>query len=82
MLEVLGIEKVDYTSKTNQKIQGVRLHLGYQRENCVGYCVKSEYIGNGVNINNVKIGDFVELLYNEFRKVARVDILPSEKINF
>lgn len=80
-MKVLGIEVVDYVNKNHQRIQGTKLHLGYTKENCEGYCVMSEFIRTEV-VCNVKIGDFIELLYSKFGKVISINILPSEKINF
>lgn len=75
-MKVLGIEKVDYVNKNGQRIQGTKLHLGYEKENTDGYCVMSEFIGQGV-ISDVEIGDSIELLYNKFGKVVHVSTLSS-----
>lgn len=68
---VLGIEEVSYTNNNGQQINGKRLHLGYEKESCKGYCVTSEFIPQGVNCD-VEVDNVIELLYNKFGKVVQI----------
>lgn len=74
MFRVLGIEEMDYTNKNGQRIQGTKLHLGYEKENCEGVAVTNEFIGKGLDLSNVKVGDTVKLFYSKFGKVVELSI--------
>ena len=75
-MEIIGIRYVKYTSKrTGKEVNGVELHMSYEREDTVGVCTKKEFINNpDVLPQNLTLGDKVELLYNQFGSVARVEV--------
>lgn len=68
---LVGIENIDYQNKQGKRIVGTKLHMTYPKDNCVGDCVFSEFVGNGVSAD-VEIGDEIQLLYNKFGKVIEV----------
>lgn len=77
--EVIGIEEVSYTSKrTNQLVNGRRLHLvsdfaetnKYANGNCA-----EQIFTSCQNVNNVTVGDTIELYYNKYGNVEDLRIV-------
>lgn len=69
---LVGKEFLDYTSKkTGKQVKGYSLHLTYEKDNCDGVAVCTEFVsedmGQAVNVN-----DTVELLYNKYGKVYKI----------
>lgn len=74
-MEVLGIEYLDYVSKkTNKNVKGYNLHLCYEKNNCEGLAVVTEFVNEELGAD-VKVSDKIELLYNKFGKVSKVNII-------
>lgn len=77
---IVGIEKVDYTSKkTGREVKGTKLHLlcavDEENENVDGQCVESVYVSENVPILGLNVGDSIEILYNKFGQVTQVNIV-------
>lgn len=74
--KVIGIEDVDYTNKNGRKIEGNKLHLTYHKDNCEGEAVQTVFASREVT-GYVKVLDKIELFYNQYGKVIKVDVLDS-----
>lgn len=73
-VEIVGIENVDYESKkTGKRVEGFRLHVQFEKENCQGYATDVVFIAKDV-LENFTVGDEVELLYNKYGRVASLRI--------
>lgn len=70
-MNLVGIECIDYQNKEGKRIVGTKLHMTYPKDNTIGDCVFSEFVGSGVSAD-VEIGDEIQLLYNKFGKVIEV----------
>ena len=75
VMKVLGIEKLDYVSKqTNKQVKGTKLYLCWGHEKTEGYRVGEVFVPESVDCN-VKLGNEIDLLYNQYHKVAKVTVL-------
>lgn len=81
MFKILGLENVDYTSKTGKRVTGVKMHLGYETEKVNGTAVTDAFINmdlydklldEGIML---EVGTEIELYYNRFGGIAKVDIV-------
>ena len=74
MAKIIGIENVDYVSKkTNNRVQGFKLHCSYERKNVTGASVEQYYVSNNAEgIADVKVGDEVDFSYNRFGNIVAV----------
>ena len=73
-MEVVGIELVDYTSKSGNQVKGKKLHMCYATDKVNGMAVLQEYVPEKVECN-VKVGDTVQLFYNKYGQVNQVYII-------
>lgn len=75
--KVLGIQKVDYTSrKTNKQVTGVTLHISYPSSNVDGQAVETVFISerSNVSLDGVGLDSTVELSYNRWGSVDNLAI--------
>lgn len=77
--EVIGIEEVKYTSKrTNQQVSGRRLHLvsdfSETNKSANGNCAEQVFTACQ-NVNNVEVGDTIELYYNKYGSVEDLRVV-------
>ena len=76
---VVGIEDVNYVSKkTNQTVQGVKLHVTYpmNEQKGEGQAVESIYCKSNLEaISDVSVGDDIEVFYNRFGGVEDVRVV-------
>ena len=70
---IIGLESVSYVNKAGQQVSGVRLHLSYEKKNCVGLAVETVFTSAEVAAG-VEVGSVIELLYNKYGKVVQVAI--------
>lgn len=78
MYNVVGIQKIDYTSKkTGDKVVGSRLHCMTETENesVSGYMVESFYCSDKVDISAVTVGSDIEIYFNKYGTVTAVKVL-------
>ena len=69
---VVGKELLDYTSKkTGKQVKGYSLHLTYEKDNCDGVAVCTEFVSEDMG-EDVEINDKVELVYNKYGKVHKI----------
>ena len=74
-MKIIGIRNVKYTSKrTGKEVVGVELHMSYEQDDTDGVCTRKEFINPDVMPQGLMCGDNVELLYNQFGSVARVEV--------
>lgn len=77
--EVIGIEEVNYKSKTTQKeVNGRRLHLvsdfPEKKENAQGNCAEQVFTTCD-DVNDVEVGNTIELYYNKYGNVEGLRIV-------
>ena len=72
--KVLGIENVDYENKAGRQVKGLRLHLGYEKDNVDGMCVETVFVSDRI-VCNAKVCDDVRIMYNKFGSVAQIEVL-------
>lgn len=75
MYNVVGIEKVDYKNRQGRQIKGTALHCMYENENYGGYAVERVYIGGDVDCSAVRVNSNVDILYNKYGKVVKINII-------
>ena len=71
-MELVGIEKIDYVNKNNVRISGNRLHFVYEDKKVQGCATEIIFVGCGIDVANLKIGNKYNILYNKFGKVADI----------
>ena len=79
MYHVVGIEDIEYKSKkTGKDVKGKCLHLltpPYTKSATVqGSKVETCFIGKEELLMGVEVGDKIELLYNKYGSVERIDL--------
>lgn len=81
--KVLGIKKVNYTSKrTNLPVKGVELHTVFKDSDVWGSAVSPIFISENLGadvIASINPGDMVDIEYNNRGYVAAVEKLPNEE---
>lgn len=81
--KVLGIKKVNYTSKrTNLPVKGVELHTVFKDSEVWGSAVSPIFISENLGadvIASINPGDMVDIEYNNRGYVAAVEKLPNEE---
>ena len=76
MYTVIGIEKVDYTNKQGKPVLGVKLHCTYEVNKVQGLAVESIYCTSSIDTSDIIIGSIIDVLYNRFGQVARIQLIP------
>lgn len=78
--EIVGLEEVKFTDKkTGELVHGRRIHLSYdldERNDCEGIGAEQIFLRTE-RAFTAKMGDFVNLLYNKYGKVADILILDK-----
>lgn len=72
MYKILGIQSVDYTNKSGNRVSGVRLHCTYEDKRVTGYAVESIFVSSSVSTDKFEVGDEIDVLYNKYGSVSRV----------
>lgn len=76
--DVIGIEEVDYkSSKTGRQVHGRKLYLTFDfdaKQNAVGIGTEVAFASCD-SVDNVDLGDKIELLYNKYGSIADVRVL-------
>lgn len=75
MFKIVGIEKVNYTAKDGHVVNGTRLYLTYEDKNIDGYGTDSIYCGDKIPLMGLAVGDTIEVHYNKYGKVSKVEIM-------
>lgn len=75
--EVIGFERIDYTSKkTGKPVLGYRLYMSFQGKSISGVGCQSEFVSEADLGSYVPaIGDVIRLFYNRWGRVVGVDIV-------
>lgn len=71
---VIGIEKVNYTNKSGVVVEGLRIHLTFEKKNCDGLAVETVYMSYDLGAG-LSVGNEIELYYNKFGRPVHVAIL-------
>lgn len=77
MFEILGIEKVDYTSKrTGQQVRGTNLYCvdGQPHAGLVGQRTEKLYVKEAIDCSSLSLGDRIEVYYNRYGSVESVHL--------
>lgn len=75
MINVVGIEKVNYTNKQGRKITGTALHTMTENPEYGGYAVERIYVSSDVDCSAVSVNSNVDILYNKYGKVIQINII-------
>jgi hypothetical protein len=75
--EVIGFERVDYTSKkTGKPVLGYRLYMSFDRQTISGVGCQSEFVSDSdLGSYTPTIGDLIRLFYNRWGRVVGVDVV-------
>lgn len=74
MAQIIGIEKVDYTSKrTGNKVTGIKLYFTdpINEEKGEGLSCDNVFVSNEL-ARDITLGDEVDILYNKYGNVVDV----------
>lgn len=82
MYQVVGIEEIQYKSKsTGKDVKGKKLHLlcssDSSGKNCKGNKVETVFVGKDEIIMGLDIGDKVSILYNKYGSVDRIELIAD-----
>lgn len=77
---IVGIEKVNYTSKkTGREVVGTKLHLLHpvdeEDKNIIGQRVEDVYLSDEIPVLGLNVGDNIDISYNKFGRVTKVEIV-------
>lgn len=70
--QIIGIQEVEFTTEDNQKIQGVKLHLGSENEHVDGLAVDKVFVPARIDTSDLEVGDIVKISYNKYGKVDEI----------
>lgn len=83
--KVLGIRKINYTSKrTNLPVKGVELHTVFKDADVYGSAVSPIFVSENLGadiLSQINPGDTVAIEYNNRGYVCSVEKLPAEPAN-
>ena len=74
MYSVIGLKEVNFTAKDGKNIVGTRLYLTYEDEDCEGFACEAIYMPVLISQLGVCVGDTIDVIYNKYGKVSRIDI--------
>ncbi len=82
MSKIVGKEKVDYLSKkTNQQVNGVRLHVLQPDNKVEGYAAEAVFISSKHAsydaVANLPLGSEIIIIYNRFGSVQDIQIVSA-----
>lgn len=76
MKKVVGLEKIDYTSRRGERVQGTVVHyvepLDERRGR--GYKADNAFISTEVNAT---LGDYIDIYYNDYKKPVKVEVVKK-----
>lgn len=75
MFTVMGIEKVDYKNKQGKHIVGTALHCVTEEPKFGGFAVERIYCGSAVDVSAVAVNCNIDVLYNKYGTVIRIDTI-------
>ncbi len=82
-MTVLGLEKVDYTSKkTGEPVKGITLHCSCRDQNVIGYRAESVFVSDRLDcfrdLTILQPGAVINVEYNRRGYVADVEVISEQ----
>lgn len=75
MLTVIGIRRVEYTSrKTGRDVRGTELHCTEERNDVIGQAVEKVFVSERVDVGHVSVNDRINVYYNRFGQVDFIEV--------
>ena len=75
---VVGKKKISFTSKDGHEINGANLHINYEENGVEGLAAEKFFISAvKFNANDISVGDTINVLYNKYGKVEKVEIVDD-----
>lgn len=81
--KIVGIEKTEFTSKTNpeQIIKGINVYLLYENRNTIGARTAKEFLSENLlrksGCRELKINDEIEISYNRYGSKDYINIIEE-----
>lgn len=76
MKKVVGIEKIDYTSRRGDRVQGTVVHYvqPIDERRGSGYIADNAFVKTDVN---AALGDYIDIYYNDYKKPVKVEVVKK-----
>ena len=78
-MKLIGIQRVDYTSKNGYHVMGYKLHMSTPaiRNDSIGEITDIEFVSDSVfaTCDHLAVGDEVSIAYNKYGKVSSVSVI-------
>ncbi len=75
--KIHGFRKLDFKSNDGNQVQGVQLFTTYQADGVTGEQTDKIFIRADMEIPSVKIGDLIEVFYNNRGKVDSIKAVKA-----
>lgn len=75
LVQILGKQTLDFTTRDGQLIKGTNLYVAYQQEDIVGLKSDKFFVRDGIIIpKELKINDKAEVYFDHRGKVEGIDL--------
>lgn len=72
-VQLVGIQKINFTNNNGQEIKGVNLHVVFASENVEGLQVERFFLKDGINLpKDTKLNDTINICFNHKGKIEEV----------
>lgn len=73
LVQLVGIQKIDFVGTKGEKINGKNLYVLYEDENVQGYRTDKYYLKDGIDLpKETKLNEKIDLRFNNRGKVESV----------
>lgn len=74
MYKVIGIKQVEFKGRDGELVKGVKLYCEFEDEGVDGIACDSYFLKPSI-ASGITVGDSIDIRYNRYGKVERVDLL-------
>ena len=75
IVQVIGRQFLDFTTKEGQLIKGTKLFLAYQKENVEGLVADKIFVRDGITIpKEMKMNDKLDITFDNRAKIEKISL--------
>lgn len=75
IVQVIGRQSLDFTTKEGQLIKGTKLFLAYQKENVEGLVADKIFVRDGIAIpKEMKMNDKLDITFDNRAKIEKISL--------
>lgn len=77
-VQVLGIQKVDYTNKQGRQVTGTTFHVAFEDSNVDGLSSDTIYVSSRFTIPPVMVGDTVDFYFDRRGNFENLNVVSPK----